>query len=665
MRPERMTEASIICLKKDFDTTLEALDEFGNFHIKEIKQDSKEDYEDHLRRIRETLQDINTLTSQLKTEKSGLLDIFKSEKIIKTEITAENWQNLLKTVESETLELKSKTANLTDSLKKINDDLTKLEQINQMLTILNREKINLDVLNEMQFVYVAVVNISSKNVPALETALSNINPTLVHHRAVTTGQEFVFVATSTKHKEEIDKILKNHDTERFQIPKEYPENTSEALQTVDDQTKKLMQTKKAILSDFEKLADENSQRLFELEETAQNISNVLISKQKSLETIHLVTVKGFVPKKEFSAFATKMDDKVDKMLFAEKNDETKTSQDVDQDPPTKIKNHFFAKPFETITGLYGVPHYDELDPTPILAITFPLLFGFMFGDAGHGLVLLSVGLALGLLVKNNQGIRSFAWILAACGIGAIFAGLLFGEFFGISIFPPLWFDPFEDVTDFLLFSLFIGIFQIMTGFVLEFVNYILKGNIIDAIATSLCKMLFYAGGIYLIVAYQLNFGQWLQGPILLPLIPFVFLIVGKPMIVKILQKTGHPPKMSTIHESFIERVFESGDLVTRLISNTMSYARILALLMAHWALILVTYTISDMVFPAPIIGTIVGAIVIIGGNVFVMAFEGLIVFIHTLRLHFYEWFSKFYDGTGTPFSPFKQRYKYTKIIFKK
>ena len=143
MRPERMTEASIICLKKDFDTTLEALDEFGNFHIEEIKQDSKEDYGDHFRRIKETLQDVNTLISQLKTEKSGLLDIFKTEKITKTEITAENWQQLLDIVESETLELKNKTANLTNSLKKIDEQLTKLEQTNQMLTILNRDKINL------------------------------------------------------------------------------------------------------------------------------------------------------------------------------------------------------------------------------------------------------------------------------------------------------------------------------------------------------------------------------------------------------------------------------------------------------------------------------------------------------------------------------------------
>jgi V/A-type H+-transporting ATPase subunit I len=130
-----------------------------------------------------------------------------------------------------------------------------------------------------------------------------------------------------------------------------------------------------------------------------------------------------------------------------------------------------------------------------------------------------------------------------------------------------------------------------------------------------------------------------------------------------LKASGHPPN-SNGDESLLERVFESGDLVTRVLSNTMSYARILALLMAHWALILVTYTISGMVFTTPTVGAVLGIIIIVGGNIFVLAFEGLIVFIHTLRLHFYEWFSKFYRGTGVAFSPFKQSYKYTKIIFK-
>ncbi len=209
-----------------------------------------------------------------------------------------------------------------------------------------------------------------------------------------------------------------------------------------------------------------------------------------MESKHLVTIKGFVPKKEFNALETKIDDKVDKVLLVEKETEPQEAQDEPKDPPTKIHNHSFAKPFEIITSLYGIPHYDEVDPTPLMAITFPLLFGFMFGDAGHGLVLLSIGLTLGFLIKKNQGIRSFGWILAACGIGAIFAGILFGEFFGKNIFPPLWFDPFEDVTDFLLFSLFIGIIQIMSGFVIDFVNYILRGNIIDAVQHHCLKCCF-------------------------------------------------------------------------------------------------------------------------------------------------------------------------------
>ena len=188
---------------------------------------------------------------------------------------------------------------------------------------------------------------------------------------------------------------------------------------------------------------------------------------------------------------------------------------------------------------------------------------------------------------------------------------------------------------------------------------------VDAVATALPKILFYIGGIYLIAVYQLSFDRWLQGPILFPLIPFIFLIFGKGAIVKTLSALGHPPKKTGSHSSLMERVFESGDLVTRLLSNTMSYARILALLMAHWALLLVTYTISDMVLQIPTLGIVLGAIVIVGGNIFVMAFEGLIVFIHTLRLHFYEWFSKFYLGTGVVFNPFKQSYRYTKLIFKK
>ena len=105
--------------------------------------------------------------------------------------------------------------------------------------------------------------------------------------------------------------------------------------------------------------------------------------------------------------------------------------------------------------------------------------------------------------------------------------------------------------------------------------------------------------------------------------------------------------------------------MTRLLSNSISYTRILALLMAHWALLLVTYTVAGLVGYASIPALIISGIIIVGGNIFVLGLEGLIVFIHTLRLHFYEWFSKFYEGTGTEFKPFKQNHVYTDIVVNK
>jgi V/A-type H+-transporting ATPase subunit I len=653
-----MSEASIICLRKDLDLALEALDNFGDFHIKETKQTPRlTQYEQLIQRTEGIIGELNALINQLKIEKADPLDIFKTIRTVKIQITGENRQSLMKNVEKESSELKMKVDSLTASLKTIDEGLSNLQQLQRMLRILNRFKIGLEAVEEMRFIYVVVATVPSMNLYELGRALTS-HPGIFHHRPVTKDTEFVFVATPSKYKDEIERILKTHHAEVFKIPEKIHMELSKALEKTNDQMKKALQNKKTILKSLENLAEANGHRLLALRETAQNILKVLHAKQKSLETERLVAVKGYVPKKEISQLQKKIDVKLSgRALVLEKG------FDASEDPPTKIHNPSFIKPFETITKLYGLPHYDELDPTPLIAITFPLIFGFMFGDIGHGLILLVSGSTLGLLIRTHIGLRDFSWILAACGIGAVFAGLLFGEFFGKHMFAPLWFDPFEDVTGFLMFSLFVGIVQIMSGFVLDFVNFILKGDIIDAFATSIPKMLFYTGSIHLILVYQLDFGLWLEGPILFPLIPFVFLIFGKIIIVKTLEILGHPVKLSSMRDSLFERFFESGDLITRLLSNTMSYARILALLMAHWALLLVTYTISDMVFPTPVFGTVLGALIIVGGNIFVMAFEGLIVFIHTLRLHFYEWFSKFYQGTGVKFSPFRQSYVYTKIVF--
>ena len=269
--------------------------------------------------------------------------------------------------------------------------------------------------------------------------------------------------------------------------------------------------------------------------------------------------------------------------------------------------------------------------------------------------------------KNSQSIKNMCWILAACGIGATIAGVLYGEFFGIE-FHPLWFSPFNPLSNvlmFLIFSLSIGIIQIMSGLAIEMANFLYRRNFVDAVLTSLPKMVFYAGAVTLVALYQLNLSAWFNGPILLVIVPFGVLVFAKPTFSTIQNLSLHAVEPQNEKISFGQRLFESGDLITRLLSNTISYTRILALLMAHWALILVTYTVAGLISTGSLLSLILSGAVIVGGNIFVIALEGLIVFIHTLRLHFYEWFSKFYNDSGTEFNPLKQKSNYTKIVLQK
>jgi V/A-type H+-transporting ATPase subunit I len=204
--------------------------------------------------------------------------------------------------------------------------------------------------------------------------------------------------------------------------------------------------------------------------------------------------------------------------------------------------------------------------------------------------------------------------------------------------------------------------QITCGLALEMVNFLLKRNVIDAVLTSLPKIAFYIGAVCLIAVYQLNLGAWFNGPILLILTPFIVLVFGKPVFLTLSGFSSRQVESKNEQNSLGQRFFEGGDFMIRLLSNTFSYSRILALLMAHWALIMVTYVVAGLVGSASPLDLAISGIIIAIGNVFVLALEGLIVFIHTLRLHFYEWFSKFYQGTGTEFNPLKQNSTYTKIV---
>jgi len=339
-------------------------------------------------------------------------------------------------------------------------------------------------------------------------------------------------------------------------------------------------------------------------------------------------------------------------------------------PPTSLKRGDLLKPFEAITAQYGIPNYFELDPTKLVAFIFPLLFGLMFGDVGQGLVIMIAG---GIMIYKTH--RTIPKIIFWCGLGALLCGFLYGEFFGYSFkelgwFPPLLshlpniftFLPAYNPTgasliesNFILlikFSLLIGTFLLLLGYFLKAINSYRSKKYEEILGSSLPTMLFIAFFMYCFFIFGLSFNEYLiPSPLTLGLIPLVFILIpilfllfGKVLLslFKKFKELHEESKKSIFGESLLN-VWETG---LGFISNISSFLRIFALIMSHWALNMVFRTIADMSTPG------FSIVLIIVGNALIIIIETVLVLTQGIRLTFYEWFGKFYQGNGIKFSPF-------------
>jgi len=323
--------------------------------------------------------------------------------------------------------------------------------------------------------------------------------------------------------------------------------------------------------------------------------------------------------------------------------------------PSLIKPNKIFKPFTLLTKLYGITNYSELDPTPIVAITYPLLFGLMFGDIGQGLVLILLGLFMAFknIKHKEKSMYDAGFLLMWLGLAAAFGGLLYGSFFGYEdLFEALFVNPMHEVTTILKMSIFVGTVHICIGWFLAMLNEIHNGKVFLAFAEPFLKILMLIGGAIVIFGFGFDLDKWLSPdssppyPILLTIIPALLLLIAKPigrvLGVKYL-------KHESVGGLLGEQAVDVGETFLSILSNVASYSRVLALAMAHMGLMLVIMEIVKM------FNSVIAIIaIVVFGNLFVILLEGLLAAIHALRLTFYEFFGKFYSADGIP-------YKFTEI----
>ena len=335
----------------------------------------------------------------------------------------------------------------------------------------------------------------------------------------------------------------------------------------------------------------------------------------------------------------------------------------DPSAPVRLRNSRMFKPFELLVKLLGMPSNDEIDPTPLTAFTFVLMFGLMFGDLGQGLVLALGGMILRRIAggrgEPEGNLAQAGGILTVCGLSAALCGLLYGSVFSSEhVMPALWFHPMESIGKLFILTIGMGVLFIVTGLSVNMVNNFMNSRYTEALfeKRGLAICILYASLVFFAVRYALHG----QSPRLweavvfaaAPLALFSFRgIIGPALF--------HEHGPESMAEYAVETLVDILEIGLSMLANTVSFIRVGAFALSHAGLSIVTYTLAGMLDPS--LRSAGALIVIVAGNIVIIGFEGLICAIQSMRLEFYEFFSKFFRGDGVAFAPFALKAKVLEV----
>ncbi len=377
-------------------------------------------------------------------------------------------------------------------------------------------------------------------------------------------------------------------------------------------------------------------------------------------------ISGWVPAERTGELRRKLEEVTDGRALLEVSEPTEEEIEAGK-VPSRSEHSPLLSPFQRLVQGYGVPDYREIEPTLMFALSFLLMFGLIFGDLGHGLCLIGVG----LLVKRwseRKAVRDIGHVMAFSGIASAASGtFLQGSFFGKPLrelgFPlTLGFEPmrFEGgdagghVVRYLILAVVVGIVLISLGAVLNIVNRLRRGDLEEGLLGrfGLVGIMLYWGAlgwvVKLVVAGVGPADLWLVGALIV--LPLLVLIFHEPLYGLFVHRDRlwkEGPLMG-----FFQGVIEAMETVMTYLANTFSFLRVAAFALSHAALCFTIFVLERLVNQLPG-GPLWSVVVFALGTAMVIALEGLIVAIQILRLEYYEFFSKFFHGEGTRYEPFR------------
>lgn len=706
-----MRELRIVALDKDVDPIIKRLDALGNLHVTDIKEFLDEwegliepsKAEETALKASELLTRMDNLIASLKPlgagdEREGAQPVEGRAAMAVHEPVS------LDRIETEFRDLEKTVAATTGELVKLREAVTQPKRLLQVLQLLGEVGVDLDFVGDREFTTVHVGRVPARNLETLRAALETAVGT--NHYVVSKplaeegeagGTSFVFtvLAALKRDKAEAERALRMADFEPYQLPlRELPPDVKDASAAVEATIKQReaeRAEKELALAEIQRtrLPDLLMMReLVQIEESKAKLK-ILFGASERVRVI-----EGWTPKDAVDTVIRGISEEVGGLCVIEVREPKREDVRV----PSLLKNHRLVKPFEAIIRMYSLPSYRDIDPTLITAIMFPVLFGLMFPDIGHGFLLLILGLLMVLGVKKLKGMKDMGTIISLCGICAIGGGFLFGEFFGFSeyaahlihesmhmevphllhtlfIHKPLWFEPIPNVTGMFVITLLIGALHMGLGVIFGVTN---KLSAKDRLGTVLeiVKIWTLAGALYfllvllrssvadseigLITVLMTALGKVdvMQGFVIFVVLPiFTLFVLSFAVELKHERAHGKPSGIDLFIIAITGLIEAALENFFRFLANTISYGRILALALAHAALIEVFLLLT---FMSSQINIGFAVVVFILGTTIVVLLEAIMSGIHAVRLHYYEWFTKFYKGGGVEFTPFTFPRTYTR-----
>ena len=374
------------------------------------------------------------------------------------------------------------------------------------------------------------------------------------------------------------------------------------------------------------------------------------SSKKGTETFYILC--GWMSEEDAEAFQHDIEN--DENLYCFIEDQNNNTL---REPPTKLKNPKLFRPFEMYVQMYGLPSYNEMDPTVFVGLTYSFIFGAMFGDVGQGLCLLIGG---ALLYKYRK--ITLAAIISLAGVFSTLFGFLYGSFFGFEeVLPALWLKPKEamitlpligQMNTVFVVAISFGMFLILVTMIFHIINAVRAQQVGDAIFSqnAIAGLIFYGAVVATIVLYMTGHALPATGVLVIMfVIPLIAIFLKEPLEKLVERKKNPFPKTGKVM-FFVQSFFELFEILLNYFSNTLSFVRVGAFAVSHAAMMEVVLMLAGATD-----GGSINWLVIILGNIFVCAMEGLIVGIQVLRLEYYEMFSRFYKGDGRAFRPFLKK----------